>query len=85
MFFLFALGVVSDVLLIFVSFGIDFFFAHICYLLRGIFLFSLGDPHPTTYTYPPTLQGFCADAHRFTLKCWVVGGAGWTTFVDSRY
>ena len=33
-----------------------------------------------------TLRGFCADAHRFILKCWwVVGGGGWTTFRDSPY
>ena len=44
------------------------------------FFFLLGDQHPLTYTHPPTLRGFCADAHRFTLKCWwVVGGVGWTT------
>ena len=37
-------------------------------------------------THTPTLQGFCADAHRFTLKCWwVVGDVGWTTFRDSPY
>ena len=61
------------------------FFLCTWYLLRGIF-FSLGDPHPPTYTHPPTLQGFCADAHIFTLKCWwVVGSVGWTTFRDSPY
>ena len=31
----------------------------------------------TQHTPPPTLQGFCAGAHRFTLKFWwVVGGVG---------
>ena len=35
-----------------------------------IFFFSL-------LIYTPTLQGFCAHAHRFTLKCWrSVGGVG---------
>ena len=38
-------------------------------------------PIPTT-----TFQGFCADAHQSTLKCWwVVGGVGWTMFRDSPY
>ena len=54
-----------------------------CNLLRGIVFFTCS--HPPTYTHPPTLQGFCADAHRFTLKCWWVVGVGWTTFKDSPY
>ena len=57
------------------------FVAHTCYSLR--FFCSLCDPHPPTYTHSPTLQGFFADAHRFKLKCWVVGGVGWTTVRDS--
>ena len=67
---LFALGVVADVC-VFFSFDVvvDFFFAHVIY---SRILFLLGDPHPPTYTHPPTLRGFCSDAHPFTLKCWVV-------------
>ena len=54
------------------------------YLSFSPFFFLLGGPHPPTYTHPPILQGFSADMHRFTLKCWwVVGGVGWTTFRDS--
>ena len=62
------------------------FLAHTSgYLLRGI-VSSLGDPRRPTYTHPPTLQGFCTDAHRFTLNCWwLVAGVGWTTFRDSPY
>ena len=68
----------------FLNSGLLLFFAH-TYLLRG-YIFLLGDPHPPTYTHPPTLQEFCADAHRFTLKrWWVVGGVGWTAFRDSPY
>ena len=66
------------VLLIFFSFGLDDFFTRWCawYLLRFCHL----------VTGTPTLQGFCADAHRFTLKCWwVVVGIGWTTFRVSSY
>ena len=38
------------------------------------------------YPPPPTLRGFCADAHRFTLKCWwVVGDVCWTTFKIPPY
>ena len=41
-----------------------------CYLLGGIDFCYL-------VTHTPTLQGFCADAHRFTRKCWrSVGGVG---------
>ena len=62
------------------------FFLHILVIYSGVFSVSLGDPHSPTYTHPPHLQGFCSDAHRFTLKCWlVVGGVGWTTFRDSPY
>ena len=50
------------------------------------YFFLLGDPHPPTYIHPPTLRGFCAEAHRFTLKCWwLVGGVSWTTFRDFPY
>ena len=50
-----------------------FLHIHACYLL--LFFVLLGDPHPPTYTHPPTSRRFCADAHRFTLKYWwVVGG-----------
>ena len=59
------------------------FFRHVIYS-RVLLLFTWW---PTlTYTHPPTLQGFCADAHRFTLKYWwVVDGVCWTTFGDSPY
>jgi len=61
----------------------------LCAIYRGraqVLFFILGDPQPLTYTHPLTLQGFCADAHRFTPKYWwVVGGVGWTTFRDSPY
>ena len=85
-FCLFALGVVADVCWLF--FHLELFsiilFAQVIY--SGVHFFSLGDPHPPTYTHPLTLQGFCADAHRFTPKYWwVVGGVGWTTFRDSPY
>ena len=82
--FLFAFGVVADVCCFFhLGLLLITFFAHACYLLRGIFSFDL-----VTHTlpHPPTLQGFCADAHRFTQKCWwVVGGVGWITFRVSPY
>ena len=69
------------------SFGIvvDCFVAHTYDLLRFFFTWW---PAPTDLQnpHPPTLQGFCTDAHRFTLKCWwVVGDVGWTTFRDSPY
>ena len=37
---LFALGVVVDVCWLFFSFEVDYFFAHTCYLLRGIRVFA---------------------------------------------
>ena len=41
-----------------------------CYFLRGCVFFQL-------VTHTPSLQGFCADANRFALKCWwLVGGVG---------
>ena len=61
-------------------------------ITREYCFFSPGDPRPPTYTHahrpirthPPTLQGFCTDADRLTLKCWwVISGVGWTTFRDS--
>ena len=63
----------------FCSFGVvDFLvFAHIvrtCYLLRGFVFFLL-------VTHAPTFQWFCADTHRFTLRCWwlvALGGVGGT-------
>ena len=68
------------------SFGVVDYFLRTWLFTPGYCLFSLGDPRPPTYTHPPTLQGFFADAHRFTLKCWwVLGGVSWTTFGDSPY
>ena len=66
--FLFACGVVVDVhycWYIFFQLGLLIIFLHMstCYLLRGIVCFYL-------VTHTPTLQGFCTDTHRFTLKCW---------------
>ena len=57
--------------------GCCLFFCTYLLFTPGCCHFSLGDPHQPTYTHPPTLQGFCADAHRFVLKCWwVVSGGG---------
>ena len=86
-FCLFAPGVVAGVCcrLLF-SFGIVHFFFTYLLFTPGYFFFSCGDLHPPTYTRPPILQGFFADAHRFTPKCWwVVGGVGCTTFRESPY
>ena len=53
--------------------AVDYFFAHTTGLLFTpgyLFFFYL-------VTHAPTLQGFYADAHRLTLKCWwSVGGVG---------
>ena len=60
--------------------------SHIHFIYSGVFVFSLGDPRQPTYAHLANFQGFCPDAHRFTLKCWwVVGGVGWTTFRDFPY
>ena len=84
---MFALSVVADVRCrFFFSFGVaDFFCTYLLLVFTPEYCFFTWS-HPPTYTHPPTLQGFCADAHRFTLKCWwVVGGVGWITFRDSPY
>ena len=65
----------SDVLISFHS-VVDYFF-RTCYY-SGVLFFFTCDPRPPTYTHPPTLQGFCADTHRFTLKCW------WIVLVGRR-
>ena len=80
----FALGVVaeSDVCYWFIfSFGVVVDECYRKYLFTPGYYFLLGEPHPPTNTHPSTLRGFCANAHRFPLKCcWVVGG-GWCTCV----
>ena len=55
--FLFALGVVADACCIFFS----------LHVLRSFF-YQVAHTHQPIPTYP-LLQGFCADAHRFTLNC----------------
>ena len=48
------------------------FFARTYLFYSGVRIVFL---HLVTHT--PTLQGFCSDAHRFTLKCWSsMGGVG---------
>ena len=77
----FALGVVADMCWLVSIRGCWLFFLLVIYW--GVLCFSLGYPRPPTYTHPPTLQGFYADAHRFTPKCcWVVSGVGWMTLSE---
>ena len=71
-------------------YGCWLFFLHIPVIYSGYFFFTWGptttDQYSPADTHAPTLRGFSADAHRFTLKCWsVVGGVGWTTFRDAPY
>ena len=74
-------------LFIFFSFGIvdDVIFLHILVYCGVFFFYLVTHTHRPIPTQPPTLQGFCADAHRFILKCWWAMGVGWTTFRDSPY
>ena len=65
------------------------FFLHILviYCICSVFFFKTWWRTSTDLqdTQPPTLRGFCADAHRFKLKYWwVVGGVSWT-FRDPPY
>ena len=69
---MFALDVVVDVCCwLFFSLGVVEYcsctYICTCYSLRGLFSFQL-------VTHTPTLHRLCADAHRFTPKCWLVGG-----------
>ena len=62
------------------------FFLHIFYFSRVLFFRSVTHADRPIPTHPPcNVQRFCADPHRFTLNCWVVGGVGWATFSDPPY
>ena len=72
-----ALGVVADVCCWFLlHLGLLMFFLHIMFFTPGCF---------STYTHPPTLQGFCAEANRFTRKSWWVVGGGWCWLDVQRF
>ena len=73
-------------MLIFFSFGVVVDYCFCTYLLSftsGYCFFAFGDSRPPTFTHLLALQGFCADAYRFTLKCWLVAG-GWCVGVGEN-